>query len=180
MSEPEGSEPLGELIDHVDVDGNVLEIVTRAEMRARTLRHRCTYVFVVRPAGRLVVHQRAEWKSIYPGHWDVCFGGICGAGEPWMPAARRELEEESGIREAVLEELGPLRYDARDGLIVGRAYVAVTDDPVVPGDGEVVAVDEIEVGQLDRWMMGRSLSLDSSTAALPLFRAYARHHGFSP
>lgn len=172
-----GREPLGELVEHVDVDGQVIEVVTRGEMRARTLRHRCTYVFVVRSSGRLVVHQRADWKSIYPGHWDVCFGGICGAGEAWLPGAERELAEEAGIRDVPLQLLGPLHYDAADGHIVGRAYLALTDEPVRPGDGEVVAVDEVEIDRLDRWLTDRPVCLDSSTAALPLLRAYARDHG---
>lgn len=176
----EGEEPAGELVDHVDVDGNVIEVVTRGEMRARTLRHRCTYIFVIRSSGRLVVHQRADWKSIYPGHWDVCFGGICGAGEPWTPAAERELAEEAGIREVPLELLGPLRYDAEDGHIVGQAYVALTDAPVVPGDGEVVAVDDVDIERLDQWMSERPVCADSWTAALPLLRAYARRHGSGP
>lgn len=172
-----GQEPLGELVDHVDADGNVLGVVSRGEMRARTLRHRCTYVFVIRSSGRLVVHQRADWKSIYPGHWDVCFGGICGAGEPWMPAAERELAEEAGILDVPLEPLGTVRYDADDGHIVGRVYVAHTDRVVHPVDGEVVAVDEVEVEDLDQWLDARPVCADSVTAALPLLRAYARNHG---
>ena len=143
-------EPHDELVDHVDPNGNVLAVVTRGEMRARALRHRCTYVFVVRPSGRLVVHERADWKSIYPSHWDLAFGGICGAGEPWELAARRELAEEAGITDVVLEPLGPMRYDASDGHIVGRVYLAITDAEVRPVDGEVVAVDEIELAGATR------------------------------
>lgn len=163
-----GAEPTDELVDHVDRDGNVIEVVARGEMRRRTLRHRCTYVFVVRPSGRLVVHRRAEWKSIYPGWWDVAFGGVCGAGEEWLPAAERELAEEAGIAGEVLTLLGPLRYDADDGHIVGRAYLVVTDAPVIPVDGEVVEVDEIDLGQLDVWLAGRDVSLDTKLSALRL------------
>ncbi len=164
----EGSEPLDELVDHVDEDGNVIEVVTRSEMRRRTLRHRCTYVFVVRPSGGLVVHRRADWKSIYPGWWDCAFGGVCGAGEDWQPAAARELAEEAGVSEVDLEELGPLRYDADDGHIVGRAFVVVTDAVVDPVDGEVVEIDEIPIVDIDSWMLGRSVSLDTRIGALPL------------
>lgn len=161
-------EPLDELVEHVDADGTVLEVVSRSQVRAGTLRHRCTYVFVLRPDGRLVVHRRADWKSIYPGWWDVCFGGICGVGEPWLPAAERELAEEAGLSGEVLHDIGSVRYEADDGRIVGRAFAVVTEAPVVAVDGEVVAIDEVDVDTLDGWMAERSICNDSRTAVLPL------------
>ena len=163
-----GPLPGGELVEHVNVDGGVIEVVTRAEMRAKTLRHRCTYVFVVRPTQQLVVHRRAEWKSIYPGWWDLAFGGVCGAGEPWLESAERELAEEAGISGVDLVDLGALRYDGDDGHVIGRAFMATTDDEVRAVDGEVVAVDEVPLGELERWFEGRQVCLDTATAALPL------------
>ncbi|MDG1088200.1 MAG: hypothetical protein P8P20_10715, partial [Acidimicrobiales bacterium] len=66
-----------QLVEHVDEDGAVIEIVTRAEMRARTLRHRSVYVAVLDSDDRLLVHKRADWKDVFPGAWDLAFGGIC-------------------------------------------------------------------------------------------------------
>lgn len=164
-------EPLSELVEHVAVDGSVIEVVTRAEIRAKTLRHRCTYVFVLRPTGRLVVHQRADWKSIYPGWWDVCFGGICGVDEPWLLAAERELAEEAGVRGEQLHELGDVSYEAADGKVVGKAFAVITDTPVVAVDGEVVALDEIDLSSIDDWSTERSVCRDSHQAVLPLLTA---------
>ena len=67
-----------ELVDLVDEDDNVVEVVTRAEMRARgeRARHRACYVAVLTSSDELVVHRRADWKDVYPGYWDVCFGGV--------------------------------------------------------------------------------------------------------
>lgn len=177
MTRSTPTEPTDELVDHVDADGHVLEVVTRGEMRAGTLRHRCTYVFVVRPAGRLVVHRRAVWKSIYPGFWDVAFGGICGAGEAWELAAARELAEEAGLSDQALVELGSLRYDANDGHVVGRAYVVVTDEAVVPSDGEVVDVGEIPLTGLEEWIEGRDVCFDSMGSALPLLTTWCDRVG---
>lgn len=172
--EPLEAEPTNELVEHVDPEGAVIEIVSRAQIRADTLRHRCTYVFVLRTSGRLVVHRRAEWKSIYPGWWDVCFGGICGVGESWLPAAERELAEEAGLSEQTLHKLGPVRYEEPDGRVVGRAFVVITDDRVVAVDGEVVELDEIELGGLDAWLMNRLVCHDSRQAVLPLLVAGGR------
>lgn len=165
------AEPTEELVEHVDPEGTVLEVVSRAQIRAGALRHRCSYVCVLRPNGRLVVHRRADWKSIYPGWWDVCFGGICGVGEPWLLAAARELAEEAGLSGEMLHEIGSVRYEADDGRIVGRAFVVVTEAPVVAVDGEVVEVDEIDLSSLDDWVADRSVCHDSRTAVLPLLRA---------
>jgi len=165
------AEPATELVEHVDPAGVVIEVVPRAQIRADTLRHRCTYVFVVRPTGRLVVHRRAEWKSIYPGWWDVCFGGICGVGEGWLPAAERELAEEAGLGGETLHEIGSVCYEEADGRVLGRAFVVVTEAPVVAVDGEVVELDEIPLAQLDGWLVDRLVCHDSRLAVLPLLLA---------
>ena len=68
--------PADELVEVVDADGNVERVVTRAEMRAQNLPHRNIAVVVQRSDGRLVVHQRADWKDVYPSLWDVAFGGV--------------------------------------------------------------------------------------------------------
>ncbi len=163
------SESLTELVEHVALDGSVIEVVSRAQVRAETLRHRCTYVFVLRSSGRLVVHRRAEWKSIYPGWWDVCFGGICGVGEDWLPAAQRELSEEAGVSGETLHEIGEVSYEEADGRVLGRAFVVVTDAAVEAVDGEVVELDEIDLDELGAWLADRHVCMDSRHAVLPLF-----------
>lgn len=127
-------------------DGSVIEVVTRARMRAENLSHRCTYVVVVvgprdrfgvhgsrqpgaapgaadlglGPEDEIVVHLRASWKDVMPSHWDLAFGGVCGVGEGWASSARRELAEEAGI------VLGP-----DDPLVdLGRTWF---EDPPVDG-----------------------------------------------
>jgi hypothetical protein len=53
--------PADELVEEVDEDGVVLRVVTRAQMRAEKLRHRCTYIGVVSADGSsLLAHQLAE------------------------------------------------------------------------------------------------------------------------
>ena len=71
-----------EPVEIIDERGTVIAVVRRAEMRAGNLRHRNIAVFVQRGDGRLVVHQRADWKDVYPSAWDIAFGGVPGVGEP--------------------------------------------------------------------------------------------------
>jgi len=165
------AEPTDELVEHVDPNGFVLEVVSRAQIRAEILRHRCTYVFVLRTNGKLVVHRRAEWKSIYPGWWDVCFGGMCGVGEAWLPAAERELAEEAGLTGETLREIGSVRYEEADGRVIGRAFVVITNAAVEAVDGEVVEVDEVDIEAIAPWLGERLVCHDSRHAVLPLLLA---------
>ena len=95
-----------ELVDVIDDDGGVVGTVTRAEMRRRRLRHRCTFVIVRSSGGGVLVHRRSDDKDLWPGAWDLAVGGVVGAGEDWEPAARRELAEEVGVTGVELVELG--------------------------------------------------------------------------
>ena len=117
-----------ELVEVVGLDGAVQRIVTRAEMRRDRLRHRCTYLVVVDAADRVVVHRRAAWKDVWPGAWDLAFGGVVTGGEEWADAAARELAEEAGIT-APIEEVGGGTYDDADVSLLGRMYRVRHDGP---------------------------------------------------
>lgn len=162
-----------ELVDWVEADGTVIGVVTRAEMRARKLRHRATSIVVVNSSDELVVHKRADWKEVYPGWWDLAFGGVVGAGEDWLESAERELAEEAGITGQPLEWLEATSYEADDGALIGQAYLVRWDGEIAFNDGEVVAIDTVPIADLDRWLENRLVCLDSLHCLLPLIRKLA-------
>lgn len=162
-----------QLVEVVDDDGRVLEVVTRAALRAtRMARHRCTYVVVLRPDGRVVVHRRAGWKDVSPGCWDLAFGGLCDVGEGWAEAAARELAEEAGLADVPLVDLGEVRWDDGWSALLGRVFVALTDAALQPADGEVVALDEVPIDRLDAWLADRPLVDDTPAVVPPLLRSW--------
>ena len=160
-----------ELVDLVDEDDRVVEVVTRAEKRARgtAARHRACYVAVLTSRDELVVHRRADWKEVYPGWWDVCFGGVLGAGEAWPVAARRELAEEAGV-DVEPVELGRATWSAADTNLNARVYLARSDGPFTCPDGEVVEVATVALADLDAWLSGRDVCPDSVDLVVPLLR----------
>lgn len=157
-----------ELVEVVDRSGAVLDVVPRSVMREQRLRHRCTYIIVVDLRERLVVHQRALWKDVWPGRWDVAFGGVVGVGEEWGAAAHRELLEEAGV-EAGLQALGGGPYDDDDVSVLGRVYLARHDGPFTFPDGEVVRSDRIPLDEVERWIAQTELCPDSLALAAAAF-----------
>lgn len=129
-------DPGDELVDIVDEEDRVTGVVTRREMRARRLRHRCTYVLVRDGRGRLYVHRRTQTKDVFPGMYDATVGGVVLHGESYDEGARRELEEELGVP-AEPRFLWKLRYDGEDGPAWGAVYEATWKGPVRPQESEI-------------------------------------------
>ena len=91
------TDPGAELVDVIDEAGRTVATVTRREMRARRLPHRCTYVLVFNSRGELFIHLRTPIKDVYPSYWDICVGGVLSAGETYDQGVRREIQEEIGV-----------------------------------------------------------------------------------
>ncbi len=71
--------------------------------------HRAVHVLVIDDAGRLLLQKRSVRKDLQPGKWDTSVGGHVGFGQSYEEAARREAEEELGVRLEPLQYLYPMR-----------------------------------------------------------------------
>ena len=164
------TDPRDELVDVLDGTGAVVEVRTRREVREGNLLHRSVFIAVIDSADRIVVHQRAPWKDVWPSRWDLCFGGVVDSGESVADAAVRELAEEAGVVLDVgaLEHLGDERY--ADDLVreFGTVYLARSDGPFTFPDGEVAASDRVPLTLLDAWVRERTMVPDSLAIVLPL------------
>ncbi len=156
----------GDLVDVLDGEGRVTGTATRAEVRAANLCHRTVFIAVVDSAGELMVHRRADWKDLWPGAWDIAFGGVVGAGEAWETAAARELAEEAGI-DSELVYLGEGSYEDEQVRERARVYLARHDGPVSFVDGEVVEIARVALDDVCDWVGQRTVCPDSVAIVLP-------------
>jgi isopentenyldiphosphate isomerase len=141
--------PAEELVDVIDDEGRTVATVTRREIRARRLLHRCTYLLVFNRRGELFIHLRTATKDVYPSHWDVAIGGVLAAGESFDAGARREAREELGT-DVDPEPLFLFRYPDPASPVQGMVYRVLHGGPfrLQPEEivrGEFVRVEEVAV-----------------------------------
>jgi isopentenyldiphosphate isomerase len=160
-------DPAHERVEVLDADNNMIGVVTRAEMRAKKLRHRCVAIVVRGSNGDVLIHRRAEHKDLWPGRWDLAVGGVVGAGEGWEAAARRELREEIGVT-AALRFLGRGSYQDADVNEYSWVYECTHDGPFAFDDGEVVEALFVPLDELRARSSAYPFVPDNVALVLPL------------
>lgn len=148
-----------ELVDVIDESGRTVGVVTRREMRAGRLPHRCTYLLVFNRQGELFIHQRTATKDVFPAHWDVAIGGVLAAGETFDVGVRREAREELGI-DLEPQRLFPFRYEDTQTVVQAMVYEACHNGPFQLQAEEIVRGDFVSLAELDRLIAMESFCPD--------------------
>ena len=159
-----------EMVEEVSLQGEVLRLVTRRQMRAEGLCHRSVFVAIVSHNGDLLVHHRSESKDLWPGWWDVAVGGVLAPGESPEKGAIRELSEELGVIGAPIELAGTGAYTDRDVSLVASIYMCRTEGPFTFADGEITEAHWVSPAELPIWLQAKSFLPDSVALVLPLLR----------
>jgi len=163
-----------EQVEVVDLDGNVIDVVSRKQMRSEKLRHRSVFIAVINDDGDLLVHRRADHKDVWPGWWDVAVGGVVGVGENYDVAARRELREELGIDAGPIEHIGTGAYADNTVKLVASCYVVVDNGPFQFTDDEITEAHWVTAEELDIWLSAKPFLPDSVALVLPRLRQFVR------
>jgi isopentenyldiphosphate isomerase len=139
-----------EAVDVVDDRDHVLRVATRAQVRAENLLHRACYVVALDANDRIFVHLRTATKDVFPSHFDVTVGGVLAAGEAYDDAARREVEEELGVRPRDLRNVGSLRYEDAGNRVIGRVYECRVEPPLRLQQDEIASGEWLVNAAVDR------------------------------
>lgn len=117
-----------EIMDIVDEDNNVIGRAARKEIKKKNLLHRGISVLAFNDKGDMLIQKRTEDKSLYPGMYDLSVGGGVKAGETYENAAKREIEEELGVKTDVILA-GTMRFkDEEDNCIVNIYATKIPDN----------------------------------------------------
>jgi isopentenyl-diphosphate delta-isomerase len=128
----------------VDEDDNILGEVTREKAHTEAVLHRVAVTYLVNDKGQILVNERAK-----DGHLDHSSAGHVDPGESYLEAAKRELEEELGVKDVELKEIGKAKcrdsHIGFDGKLFNSRHIFV----IFVWKGEPVQLNREEVK--DAW-----------------------------
>lgn len=159
-----------EWVDLVDRENQVVGRALRQEVRQNNLLHRGVAILVRNSQGQVYVHQRTASKDLFPAMYDMFVGGVVGAGEEYLAAAQREVDEELGVAGGGLEFLFDHLYQGSENYSWIRVYRVTWDGAIRHQPEEVQWGSWMDESQLDAWTEQVPVVPDG----LDVFRAYQR------
>jgi isopentenyldiphosphate isomerase len=146
----------------VDDEDTVIGAATKEEAWREGLRHRVVRIVLEDGQGNMLVQMRSKEKTLFPSRWDTAAAGHVDADDTdYDEAARRELEEEIGLRGIPLEEIGYYKTDGTDGTWrqlkrFVKVYRAMfTGMPVKFAKDEVESVSWMPIAELKKMVKER-------------------------
>ncbi len=144
-----------EIFDIVNEDDVVTGQEARSVVHRTGLWHRGVHVWLFAPDGKVLIQRRSDDRPHYPGALDCSVSEHVKAGEDYLPAARRGLQEELGLQGIDLKPVVKFRmnYGPNDNeiseLFQGKLAAG---DRVQFDPGEVESVGFAELDELQRWL----------------------------
>ena len=145
----------GEIFDVVDDLDQVTGTSTRGEVHANKLLHRAVHVLVFNKRGDVLLQQRSKLKDAHPGVWDSSVSGHLDSGEDYHSAAIRELDEEMGIREIGIDEVGAIKPSELTGWEHVRLFRGRYDGSLKYPSAEIESAMWFPVNEVDAWAKNR-------------------------
>ena len=162
------SAPPVEYLDLVDENNLIIGKAPRNEVRTQNLLHRGVGILCWNAQGQIYVHQRTSTKDLFPSLFDVMVGGAVEAGEAYLPAARREIQEELGVESTDLRFILEHLYDGPKNRSFIHLFEVNWDGPIRWQPEEIVWGDWMDFDEAVRW----SQTVDIVPDGLEVFQAY--------
>ncbi len=160
-----------ELLAIVDNNDEVIGRAPRREVHAGGLLHRAVHIIVLNGRGEIFVQQRATSKDNSPGLWDTAAAGHVDFGEDYDACARRELEEELGLRDVPIQRVGYIHACVATEQEFVQLYRTTTDQVLQLNPEEIQDGRWCALPVLEGWMIDQPASF---TAAFHLI--FERYH----
>jgi isopentenyldiphosphate isomerase len=150
-----------EILDLVDENDIVIGKMTKSEMMNKKLTHRGCGIFVFNSKGEIFVHKRVKNKKIYPGYYDISFGGSLISGETYEEGAKRELFEESGIKNLELKFLFKERFTNDLNDVFAYVYKCIFDGELKLQKKEIESGKFMSINEVENLMKKEKFCPDS-------------------
>ncbi len=147
-------------MDVINEKNEVIDSLSRPELREKNLLHRSAIIFLFNSKGELFVHKRASCKYSFPSHWDMTIGGGVISGEEYEKAAQRELLEETNISEKI-KFLFDFRFKSDTDNFIGKVFTCVSDDKVSFPSDEISEGKFMSIKALKTFMKKEKFCPDS-------------------
>jgi isopentenyl-diphosphate delta-isomerase len=159
----------------------VFGTATLRDCLGKGLLHRAVYVLVLRASGMVLLQQRSKRDLWHPGLWTLSSTGHVKSGESYRDAAKRELDEELGLR-------SPIRVITKLLLppIMSRGltewewvslFVSKTDQTATIDPVELESVEEVSLLRLRRILSGQRLTPDAKVVLRAFLKSGSRRSG---
>lgn len=159
-----------EKIQIVDANDNIIGEKWRDELTNDDC-WRIISLWVTNPDGKVLLQQRSFDKKVAPGIWTAAVEGTVDYGDDYEITAQREAEEEIGLKNLRLTEIG--KYYGPWGGFGKRQCQGYT--AVYSGDPSAIIIQESEVNDI-RWLTLAEIKqlYKKSPELFPLYSIYQK------
>ena len=149
---------LGEILEIVDENNNVIGTETRKKIHEVMLMHRAVHILVVNSKEEILLQQRSEKKDTYPGYYTTSACGHLDVGEDYLTAAKRELQEELGFEGELKKALSVAGQETTNKEFVETFLFKTDEEPVFPKE-EISKIKYFPIKDLEELIASDSIKL---------------------
>jgi isopentenyldiphosphate isomerase len=146
-------------ITFVDAHDNVIGFGTKKEAIDGGIAHRIARIMLFNLQGELLIQKRGSHLFSCPGKWDQSAAGHVDEGETYAEAACRETEEEVGVKNIELVELGKYYTEETDEAKPKKRfntlYTAEYNGETFFSKEEVSEIRWVVLAELETWMKNK-------------------------
>jgi 16S rRNA (adenine1518-N6/adenine1519-N6)-dimethyltransferase len=162
-----------ELFPVVDRNDRILRYAQRSDVHGNNLRHRAVHILIFNQADEVYLQQRSRWKDRHSLKWDSSAAGHVAAEESYDETARRELEEELGVKNVRLRKILKLPASARTDQEFIWLYRGEISGNPIPNRSEIEVGAFFPPAVVDGWVTTRPE--DFSPGFIESWKAYRKN-----